>query len=176
MQCPRCGLVNADTAEVCDCGHRFGAAPDQQAVPSGAGAPGWGGRAVPYTQMASLADRLLGQLIDACIAFGAAILGMAPLLLSFDLSFFSVGLGYLAGLFYLLFADGFQGQSIGKRVMGTAVVDAATGRPCTYAKSCLRNLLLLVLGFIDWIFIFGSRRQRLGDKAADTLVVKVPGR
>jgi uncharacterized RDD family membrane protein YckC len=57
--------------------------------------------------------------------------------------------------------------------MGTAVVDAATGRPCTFGKSFLRNFLLVVLGFIDWIFIFGRRRQRLGDMAANTLVVKV---
>jgi uncharacterized RDD family membrane protein YckC len=26
---------------------------------------------------------------------------------------------------------------------------------------------------IDWVFIFGRKRQRLGDKAANTVVVKV---
>jgi uncharacterized RDD family membrane protein YckC len=29
----------------------------------------------------------------------------------------------------------------------------------------------MILGPIDWIFIFGDRRQRLGDKAAGTIVV-----
>jgi uncharacterized RDD family membrane protein YckC len=35
----------------------------------------------------------------------------------------------------------------------------------------VRNILLSILGPIDWIFIFGERRQRLGDKAAGTIVV-----
>jgi hypothetical protein len=34
-------------------------------------------------------------------------------------------------------------------------------------------LLLNFLGWIDWIFIFGQRRQRLGDRAANTIVVDI---
>lgn len=49
--------------------------------------------------------------------------------------------------------------------------DATTGAPCTYGQSFIRNLLLAVLGPIDWIFIFGERHQRLGDKAAGTIVI-----
>jgi hypothetical protein len=37
----------------------------------------------------------------------------------------------------------------------------------------VRNISLLILTWIDWIFIFGERRQRLGDKLANTVVVKV---
>jgi uncharacterized RDD family membrane protein YckC len=36
----------------------------------------------------------------------------------------------------------------------------------------VRNALLAVLSFVDWIFIYGSRQQRLGDMAANTLVVE----
>jgi hypothetical protein len=43
--------------------------------------------------------------------------------------------------------------------MGTAVVDAATGAPCTYGQSFGRNILLSILGVIDWVFIFGGRRH-----------------
>ena len=54
---------------------------------------------------------------------------------------------------------------------GHAVVDAATGSPCTFGQSFIRNLLLAVPGPIDWMFIFGERRQRPGDKAAATIVI-----
>jgi hypothetical protein len=70
------------------------------------------------------------------------------------------------------FADALDdGQSIGKRWLGIRVVDDITNAPCTFGQSFIRNLLLAVLGPIDWIFIFGERRQRLGDKAAGTIVV-----
>jgi len=76
-------------------------------------------------------------------------------------------------LAYLLFADGLdKGQSYGKRVVRTAVVDASNRMPCTYWKSLLRNLPIF-LGVIDWIFIFGRTRQRLGDKLAKTIVLKI---
>jgi uncharacterized RDD family membrane protein YckC len=57
--------------------------------------------------------------------------------------------------------------------LGTRVVSVETNAPCTFGQSFIRNLLLAVLGPIDWIFIFGERRQRLGDKAAGTIVVSV---
>jgi uncharacterized RDD family membrane protein YckC len=75
-------------------------------------------------------------------------------------------------LFYYLFADGFSGgQSYAKRWLGMHVVDATTNAPCTFWQSFLRNFLLMFLGPIDWIFIFGERHQRLGDKAANTIVL-----
>lgn len=75
-------------------------------------------------------------------------------------------------IFYYFFADGLAGgQSIGKRWMGMHVINAETGAPCTFGQSFIRNLLLAVLGPIDWVFIFGDRHQRLGDKAAGTIVV-----
>ena len=82
--------------------------------------------------------------------------------------------GMFFGLIYVLLADGLPGgQSFGKRINNTAVVDAETGAPCTFGQSFVRNIILTVLGIIDWLFIFGKKRQRLGDKAAGTVVVKV---
>jgi uncharacterized RDD family membrane protein YckC len=63
------------------------------------------------------------------------------------------------------------GQSLGKKWMKLAVVDERTGVPCTYGRSVVRNVLR-VLGLVDVLFIFGNRRQRLGDKAAGTIVIK----
>jgi uncharacterized RDD family membrane protein YckC len=126
-------------------------------------------------ELASLTDRLFGQILDSLVAV-AAFVGAVIL------SSISPRIGYVAlfaaigyAIFYILFADGFAGgQSYGKRVVHTSVVDATTGVPCTFWQSFIRNLLLTLLGIIDWVFIFGKKRQRLGDKAANTIVIKVP--
>ena len=50
------------------------------------------------------------------------------------------------------------------------VVSATTGAPCTFGQSFVRNIFT-ILGPLDWIWIFGERHQRLGDKVAGTIVV-----
>ncbi|MGV3517710.1 hypothetical protein [Luteitalea sp.] len=50
-------------------------------------------------------------------------------------------------------------------------MDATSEAPCSSWQSFVRNLSLLILGVIDWAFIFGKRRQRLGDKLAHTVVI-----
>jgi uncharacterized RDD family membrane protein YckC len=55
--------------------------------------------------------------------------------------------------------------------MKTAVVNASNGSPCSYCQSFLRNIFQ-VFGFFDWLFVFGKKRQRLGDIAAGTIVVR----
>ena len=72
---------------------------------------------------------------------------------------------------YIFFKDGFDGQSIGKRILRIRVVDKQSGEPCTLPKSFLRGLVGL-LGLIDLVFVFGTNRQRLADHAANTLVVR----
>jgi len=121
--------------------------------------------------LASRADRLFGQCIDGLV-------GGAPLLLALLLTrLFHAG-GFLlvpAGLwsaFYYLFADGLPGgQSLGKRFIGMYVIDEKSGEPCTWGDSFVRNFFLAALGPIDWLFIFGDKHQRLGDKVAGTIVV-----
>ncbi|WP_337056211.1 RDD family protein [Pseudomonas sp. USHLN015] len=80
-----------------------------------------------------------------------------------------VGMLLLFG--YLLAKDGFNGQGIGKRLLKIRVVDSETGAPCELHKSCLRGLVGL-LGIFDVVFVFGQPRQRLGDHAARTIVVR----
>ena len=104
----------------------------------------------------------------------AIIVSVIPSSVSAELGQATLICGILFAFFYILFADGFRGgQSYGKRIMKTAVIDATTGAPCNFGKSFVRNLLLSLLGIIDWAFIFGRKRQRLGDIAANTIVVKV---
>ncbi len=66
-----------------------------------------------------------------------------------------------------------DGQSVAKQWLGMRVVDRTTGEPCTFGQSFVRNLLLILLGPLDWLFIFGERSQRLGDKVAGTTVIAV---
>jgi uncharacterized RDD family membrane protein YckC len=126
--------------------------------------------------LASLGDRLIGELLDAAVVTIIMILWVAPFAVANSIGPTVMPAGVCFGLIYVLFADGLPGgQSFGKRINNTAVVDAETGEPCSWGQSFIRNLILTVLGVIDWVFIFGKTRQRLGDRAARTLVVKVAG-
>jgi len=123
-------------------------------------------------RLASRSRRLIAQLIDDAVAFVpalviAALNGWDP-----DTSAVSFRIATMLGVAYIIVSDGFEGgQSLGKRIMDIAVIDVESGAPCTYGQSIARNLLLAVLGPIDWVFIFGDRHQRLGDKLARTMVV-----
>jgi len=123
----------------------------------------------PY---ASRFSRLIGQIIDGVITGAPFIL--FPAFASFS-DFLGVVVLCIAigwSFFYYFFCDGFTGgQSYGKRMLGMHVIDAKTQTPCSFGQSFLRNLLLAILGPIDWIFIFGERHQRLGDMAAGTVVI-----
>jgi uncharacterized RDD family membrane protein YckC len=122
---------------------------------------------------ASRGSRLLGQFLDGLVAASPVFLlvlldtaGLASRVVSLAAIVFCIG--------YYLFADALRGgQSLGKRWLGMAVVDAESGAPCTGWQSFVRNVLLSILGPLDWVFIFGERHQRLGDKAAGTIVVDI---
>ncbi len=123
-------------------------------------------------ELASLWERWYGQFLDSVIC---CFIIMAGVILAAWAGLREVGvvIGIILFFLYLLFEDGLKnGQSYGKRIAKTKVIDSRHGSPCTFGQSFVRNLLLSILGLIDWIFIFGEKRQRLGDKAAKTLVVR----
>ena len=129
------------------------------------------------TPLASLPGRLLAQILDSLVAGVIVVAAIVLSSLSESMSTTLAIAGVAAGVGYYLFADCLgEGQSYGKRWLGMAVVHSETGAPCTPGQSLVRNLMLSLLGPIDWIFIFGSRRQRLGDMLARTLVVEAPRR
>lgn len=122
--------------------------------------------------LASRTLRLVGQFIDGIVAVVPTVVGLVLMFVSETLGGLLFFGGILWSVFYWCFADGLNdGRSVAKQWLGMRVVDATTGKPCTFGQSFLRNLLLGILGPIDWIFIFGERRQRLGDKAAGTVVI-----
>ena len=122
--------------------------------------------------LASRLQRLAAQFLDGLVAGAPALAAFLFMFLLPRAGIAMLLVATLFGVLYTLLADGLEGgQSIGKRMLGLRVISMATGAPCTFGQSFLRNLLLMILGPIDWIFIFGERHQRLGDKAAGTIVI-----
>jgi uncharacterized RDD family membrane protein YckC len=88
------------------------------------------------------------------------------------------GVGWAAfAILYYLLLEGLFGRTIGKLVTGIRVVDARTGRTPGMLSVLVRTLLRVIdgiggylLGFI--VVLLNDRRRRLGDMAADTLVVR----
>jgi uncharacterized RDD family membrane protein YckC len=102
--------------------------------------------------------------------------------------------GLLLALFYMGLSDSlYDGQSVGKRLMGFAVISLEDGKPCSVKQSIIRNLPILIpMGFAviplwGWIIcsIFAvpltllevyllfklDSGHRLGDVMADTSVI-----
>jgi uncharacterized RDD family membrane protein YckC len=123
-------------------------------------------------QYASRPSRLMGQVMDGLVAI-APVVGLVIIPKSNEMASAVYAIAWLCWMFFhILLADGLEGgQSLGKRIVKTRVVDAETGAPCTFWQSLIRNLLLSLLGPLDWLFIFGAKHQRLGDKAAGTIVI-----
>ena len=135
--------------------------------------------------LAGTLERFLAWLVDAAVIFAAiSALGipMAALgALSADigraakiLGVFSISIGYR------IYAEWrFGGQTIGKRLLRLRVLDAK-GLHLGFSQVVVRNLLR----FVDSLPVFymvgglalliGSRGQRLGDLAANTIVISEP--
>ena len=153
-----------------------------------------------YT-IAGIGSRFIGALVDT------TLLVLALLLLNIAISLLLAWLadnappqpidveptpGWVAGLlvaiyalinfgiiwgYYLAFELMWNGQTPGKRLAGTQVVQVG-GAPARFAEVAIRNVVRIVdfLPFayaIGFVVMFSNRRsRRLGDFAANTLVVK----
>jgi uncharacterized RDD family membrane protein YckC len=89
-------------------------------------------------------------------------------------------LNVVYGLFvigYYILLEGYLGQTIGKMVTGIKVVGETTGKVPEIAGAAIRTVLRLIDGLFAYLVAFitvlaSSKRQRLGDMAAHTLVVR----
>lgn len=102
--------------------------------------------------------------------------------------------GLLVALFYLGLSDAlYDGQSVGKRLMGFAVISLEDGKPCSVKQSIIRNLPILIpmafaiiplwgwiicsilaipLVLLEVYLLFKlDSGHRLGDVMADTTVI-----
>ena len=129
-------------------------------------------------------SRLLAKLID--------------LFLVAVLSFFFYSVGVILAVIYMSICDALlDGQSLGKKMIGFAVISLEDGKPCTVKQSAIRNLpitiplLALVVPIWGWILgvLLGipfiafevyliyslDSGHRLGDVMADTSVMANDG-
>jgi uncharacterized RDD family membrane protein YckC len=130
--------------------------------------------------------------------FTRIIAKLIDLSLVIVLSFFFYPLGIILSVIYIAVSDSLQnGQSIGKKFMGFAVISLEDGKPCTVKQSAVRNLPIivpLILAVIPlWGWIIGGllgillcgfelyllykldSGHRLGDVMADTSVMANDG-
>ncbi len=80
------------------------------------------------------------------------------------------------GLAYYIIMEKLSGATLGKRAMGLKVVKEG-GEPLDWQASIVRNVMRLIDGFFFYLVAaivvwISKRRQRLGDMAAHTIVVK----
>lgn len=72
----------------------------------------------------------------------------------------------------MLFMDGFKnGQGLGKKLLSLQVLRLRDGNPCTFKDSFVRRLTA-VFQPLDFFWTLGKKQQRMGDKLAETVVVK----
>lgn len=141
---------------------------------------------VPY---APLGKRFWGQLVDTVLPFLLVTPGFMALLAGASRPDGPTGLGAVVtwvGLVAVLVLGVVQwhgvatrGQSIGKRVTGTRIVDAVTGEPIGWGRALLRHVVLTVMGnlcgipLLVQLFIIPGhpRRQGWHDAAARSVVL-----
>jgi uncharacterized RDD family membrane protein YckC len=120
--------------------------------------------------------RFIARTIDNFISSG---LFFMPFILLQDKSpnetFLSISA--IVGMIYFFLCDSLpNGQSLGKKVCGLAVISRKTNKSCSVLQSFLRNLPLLLLlflglGIIEGFFVVHERRLRIGDRIAKTMVI-----
>lgn len=139
----------------------------------------WGARPanVRVYPKAQVLNRFIAKFIDIIIIAAVANFGLV---------------GWLAGMAYVLIADGFPGgQSIGKRVIGLQTVVPDAREVASFKESIIRNLplavgyLLLLVPYIGWVLILAittfeallmvgnDQGLRVGDEFAHTQVLDV---
>jgi uncharacterized RDD family membrane protein YckC len=87
-------------------------------------------------------------------------------------------LGSVVGLAYFAILEGNRGQTVGKKAMGIAVVDSATGQPIGLGRGIGRQFarwlsqLIFYLGYL-WM-LWDPKKQTWHDKLARSIVVRRP--
>ncbi len=125
---------------------------------------------------ANTLNRYLAKFIDVLIAVGLSKL-LPPV-------------GFFAGLLYIIIADGFfEGQSIGKKLIGLRAIVLAEGKKVGFREAIIRNIpfaiayTLCLIPYVGWllaiiiiglegVLVIGNEKGlRIGDEIAKTQVV-----
>lgn len=125
--------------------------------------------------------RVAACLLDSCLVLLVSCPAFAPLLflrpsfsamLSVLLLFLFVNLVVYLGYFAVI--EGLSGRTPGKLLWNIEVVRAEDGGPPGMGRATLRAILFLAADGLAGLFVIlaSPRHQRLGDMAANTLVVR----
>jgi uncharacterized RDD family membrane protein YckC len=133
-----------------------------------------------------LVIRFVALLIDGIIlAIVAVILNTlfgAPMYFESGVGFLSITVGFILSvviaLLYFTYLLGRYGQTVGKMALKIKVVNEADGSPITYQAAFIRTILLVIDGLFAYLvgallILTSDKNQRLGDRVAHTVVVKV---
>jgi uncharacterized RDD family membrane protein YckC len=123
--------------------------------------------------LASTGKRYLAQIVDQFVALGLGFVA-AYVFNAAGMKDIGIALFWLTYIGYILFNDGMKnGQSLGKKLLSIKVINKESAESCSYAESFMRNITTVIpfLAMIDAVMIFGMKKQRMGDKIANTLVV-----
>ena len=90
---------------------------------------------------------------------------------------FVVSLSLVVYFLYYTLLEGYLGQTVGKMLLGIKVIREDTGEVPGVGAAAIRTVLRLIDGLFGYLVGFiavlaSAKRQRLGDMAAHTLVVR----
>ena len=90
---------------------------------------------------------------------------------------FVASLSLIVFLGYYILLEGYLGQTVGKMLLGIKVIREDTGEVPGVGAASIRTVLRLIDGLFGYLVGFiavlaSAKRQRLGDMAAHTLVVR----
>jgi len=132
-------------------------------------------------ELAPLRDRFLGLFVDILIV-GLVCFLLIWLLSSFGSELLQALLSYSFFILFLFYSLGLEilnnGQTIGKKAAGIKVVKLDGSEP-SFSDFLMRTVFHLIdtylcIGVLGAIFIATSEnRQRMGDRAANTVIVKL---
>jgi uncharacterized RDD family membrane protein YckC len=145
---------------------------------------------VPFTyRVAGMGSRFLAWLIDAALmsllVFGGLMAGsvLDALRPGLGAAMFFVGMFVVTWGYFLFFEWLWHGQTPGKRLLGVRVIQWR-GTGISFYQAAVRNIVRVV-DSLPWLLLFGfyglgflvaacnRHQRRLGDLAADTVVVHV---
>jgi uncharacterized RDD family membrane protein YckC len=127
----------------------------------------------PQLEYVSVGPRFLAVLIDGLII--GAVTGFLSFPFRDAPGLWGGSIGLLSILYYIVM-EATQGATLGKMALGLRVVKV-DGSPISWQESIIRNVLRIIDGLFGYlvgaILIWNSPlRQRLGDQAAGTVVVR----
>ena len=123
--------------------------------------------------LASLIDCSLGTLLPS-VAFAPLLFVQPGLILGLVLLLSFVLVLCIFYVVYVALFGGFRGQTPGKMLLGTTVIREEDGETPGTGRAALRALIFLFADVIVGVFVMlaSPKRQRPGDMAANTLVVR----